>query len=199
MTIPAVAAKQIRGTTRPSWEVRASHEIYNNGFFRLRRDECTLTRTPVVTTDLYVLEMPDVVSIVPLTTDGRLVMVEQYRHGSDCWLLECPGGVVSATDLSRAATASRELREETGYAAGELEFLGSHYLNASGQTNQVHTYLARGCRLDGGTDLDRFENLRVRLLTPAELSPLLRGGAQLQTTTLASLMLAMAALNAEGF
>ena len=180
---------------RPYWEIRATEEIYSNGYFRLRRDECFLTRAPLVSANLYVLEMPDIVSVVPVTPDGKLVLVEQYRHGVDRWLLECPGGALSADDPRPLDTARRELREETGFEAEEFVSLGAHYPNPSGQTNRIHTFLAKGCVRVAEPDLERFEHLRVRLVDRQELMSLAQAGAAIQTGTLASVLLATALLD----
>lgn len=188
----ATAIANTRSSMRPVWEVCSSHEIYSNGFFRLRCDKCALTQIPAATTDLYVLEMPDCVSVVPITPGGQIVLVEQYRHGVAQWVLECPGGSIKAEHDDPASAAARELLEETGYAADELEYLGAHHLNPGGQTSQIHTFLARDCRVVGRASLERFEDLSIRLVTRPELAALLQNGARFQTSTLASLMLVIA-------
>jgi 8-oxo-dGTP pyrophosphatase MutT (NUDIX family) len=186
---PAVPDRGL--TMPPAWAVRSSHEVYSNGFFRLRRDQCTRTQIPAATTELYVLEMPDCVSVVPITPDGRIVLIDQYRHGVAQWVLECPGGSIKSEHDDPAGAAARELMEETGYAAGTLEYLGAHHLNPSGQTSQVHTFVARDCRVVGQTSLEDFEDLRIRLVTRTELGALLQNSAKFQTSTLASLMLVL--------
>lgn len=176
----------------PAWTIDRSHEIYSNGFFRLRRDECSLTHAPGVRTDWFVLELPDCVSVVPLTDDGRIVLVEQYRHGIGDWVLECPGGSVDAVDPDPAAAARRELLEETGYTAGEFVALGSSARDPGSQSTRVYTYLARDCRLAGKPSPGSFEDLRLRLVTRDELIELIGAGAIFDAATLASLMRALA-------
>ncbi|MBI2800211.1 MAG: NUDIX hydrolase [Gammaproteobacteria bacterium] len=187
----AAAIPNMGSSMPPAWAVRSSQEIYNNGFFRLRRDCCALTQIPAATTDLYVLEMPDCVSVVPITPDGEIILIDQYRHGVAQWVLECPGGSIKSDHDDPASAAARELREETGYAAGELEYLGTHHLNPSGQTSQVHTFLAHDCRVDSGAALEPFEDLSICVVTRAELRALLQNSARFQTSTLASLMLVL--------
>lgn len=178
----------------PLWEVRSSSEIYRNDFFRLRRDACALLGAPATTTDLYVLEMPDCVSIVPITTDQRVILVEQYRHGIAEHVLECPGGSLVGRCESLQHAAARELEEETGYRAAELEYLGAHDPNPGSQTNRTHTFVARGCTASSTQNLESFEDLCVLLVTRCELLDLIRGGARFPSATLASLMLALASL-----
>lgn len=176
----------------PAWTIDRSHEIYSNGFFRLRRDECSLTHAPGVRTDWFVLELPDCVSVVPLTEDGRIILVEQYRHGVGDWVLECPGGSIDASDAGPAAAARRELLEETGYAASDIVALGASARDPGSQSSRVHTFLARDCRLVGSPSPESFEAIRLRLVTREQLTDLIATGANFDAATLASLMRALA-------
>lgn len=176
----------------PAWTIDRSHEIYSNGFFRLRRDECSLTHAPGVRTDWFVLELPDCVSVVPLTDDGRIILVEQYRHGVGDWVLECPGGSIDASDPDPAAAARRELFEETGYAATDIVALGASARDPGSQSTRVHTFLARDCRLVGSPSPESFEAIRLRLVTRDQLTELIGAGASFDAATLASLMRALA-------
>src|ERR1700722_17745470 len=63
----------------------------------------------------YVIDSVDWVNVIAVTPDDQLVMIEQYRHGTDTVELEIPGGMIDAHDASPAAAGIRELREETGY------------------------------------------------------------------------------------
>lgn len=175
----------------PAWEVEATREIYSNGFFRLRRDRCVLTKAPTVATHHYVLEMSDLAIVVPVTASGELVMVEQFRHGANRWFIEFPGGTVDGADRDPQESAVRELREETGYVAEELLYLGAHHLNPSAQTNKVHTYLARGCQQCLIQELEKFEDMRVCLVTLDDIYQRTLRGDNIDSVTLASLMLAL--------
>lgn len=180
-------------TARDSaWTIERSHEIYSNGFFRLRRDECSLTNAPGVHTDWFVLELPDCVSVVPITSDGRIVLVEQYRHGVGDWVLECPGGSIDASDPDPATAAGRELFEETGYVASDIVALGSSARDPGSQSSRVHTFLARDCRQLSSPAPESFEAIRLRLVTRAQLIELIAAGANFDAATLASLMRALA-------
>src|SRR4051794_28955770 len=63
----------------------------------------------------YLLRTNDWCNVIPITEDGKIVMVRQFRIGIDDHTLELPGGVASAEDKDTLATAIRELEEETGY------------------------------------------------------------------------------------
>ncbi len=89
------------------------------------------------------LVSPDWVNIIPLTPEGDVVMVKQFRHGSRDVTLEIPGGMVDAGETPKTA-ALRELREETGYAVDDAELIGAVNPNPALFDNQLHTFLARG-------------------------------------------------------
>ncbi len=92
--------------------------------------------------DLELVRHPGAAAVVPLTGDGEVLMVRQYRHAADGWLLEVPAGKLDAGETP-AAGARRELEEEAGCAAGELVELGS-ILPSPGFTDEViHLFLAR--------------------------------------------------------
>jgi len=126
--------------------------------------------------EFVVLEAPTWVNIVPITAEGHVVLVEQYRHGIDTFTLEIPGGMVAPGEDPRSA-AERECREETGYASEEpAQLLGINYPNPAFLTNTCYSYLWRGCRRIAEPRWDRHEELAVRLVPLEELPELVRRG-----------------------
>ncbi|RMH74584.1 MAG: NUDIX hydrolase [Calditrichaeota bacterium] len=115
-----------------------------------------------------VLETPDWVNIIALTPEEKFVLVRQYRFGSDRVTLEIPGGVVDPGESHKEA-AVRELQEETGYTAGEWEYLGSVEPNPAFLTNRCHHWLALNARLTHTPAPDEGEDLAVITLTAEEV------------------------------
>ena len=98
------------------WPILDREPIGDYRIFSLRKD----TRRSPKTGDahnFFVVESPDWINVVPVTADGQVVLIRQYRHGTEEVTLEIPGGMVDLTDSSPAESARRELLEETGYAA----------------------------------------------------------------------------------
>lgn len=62
-------------------------------------------------------------AVVPVLSDGRIIMVRQYRNALERYTLELPAGAVNEVDEPKEICAARELEEETGYRAGKLEWL----------------------------------------------------------------------------
>ena len=117
--------------------------------------------------DFYVLDCVDWVNVIAVTADQQLVMVEQFRHGSETVELEIPGGVMDQHETYPVATAVRELREETGYEGRNARLLGSIRPNPAIMSNTCHTVLIEDCRLAHPVEFDHGEDIVTRLL-PAE-------------------------------
>lgn len=124
----------------------------------------------------YVIESPDWVNVIPLTPDGQVVCVRQYRHGTEEITLEIPGGMVDAEDDDPMDAARRELQEETGYDSDDLVALGAVAPNPAIQDNQCHMYLARNARRNGVQALDGAEEIDVMLVDLDDVPGLITGG-----------------------
>jgi len=109
--------------------------------------------------DFYVLDSVNWVNVVAVTPDQKLVMIEQYRHGSNTVELEIPGGMMDAGETDPVATAVRELREETGYEGENARILGRVHANPAILTNTCFTVLVENCRLKHGVQFDYSEDL----------------------------------------
>jgi 8-oxo-dGTP pyrophosphatase MutT (NUDIX family) len=128
------------------WQVKRSRIVFEDKWVTLRADDC-LTPSGVEIAPFYVLEYPDWVHVVAVDADDHVILVQQYRHGYGRVTLELPGGVMDPTDSDPAATAARELAEETGYTANSFQLLASLSPNPATHTNRVHVVLARSAQL----------------------------------------------------
>jgi ADP-ribose pyrophosphatase len=123
-----------------------------------------------------IVECKDWVNVIALTKEGRIVLIEQFRHGTERMTLEIPGGEVEPDERSLEA-AQRELREETGYTAPVWRHLGFVEPNPAIQTNRCDTWLALDAELTHGLALDPGEAIEVALRPLDEVPDLLRQGA----------------------
>ena len=158
------------------WEVLKSQITMTAGFFKLRIDECKLPDGRVMPR-YHVMEFPDWVNIVPVTDDGQMVMVRQYRHASGEEFLEIPGGGTDPRQQEDPRVGGeRELLEETGFEAREWVNCGFQYPNPALQNNRMHVFLALGCHKVSEPKLDPFEDLTVELKPVSEVMRLWEQG-----------------------
>ncbi len=122
------------------------------------------------------IECGDWVNVIALTDDQHVVLVRQYRVGTDEVCLEIPGGMVDPGE-DAATAAARELEEETGYTAGVWRAIGKVAPNPAIQSNYLHTFLATGARRTHAQRLDGSEVLTVTTLPLADVQAALRSGA----------------------
>lgn len=130
-----------------------------------------------------VLEAPDWVNVVATTTDGELVMVEQYRFGIGDFTIESVGGIVDDGEAP-FDTAKRELLEETGYGGGVWRSLGAIQANPATQNNLVHIWHAEGVQLIQKQDLDPGEAIQVHLMSIDEVKKAIADGRFLNAIAL---------------
>ncbi len=157
------------------WQKIGSKALGDYRIFKVRSDEKVSPRTGQ-THDFYIIDCVDWVNVLALTPNRELVMVEQYRHGSNTVELEIPGGIMDAADASPVATGVRELREETGYEGEQARLLANVYANPAIMSNTCHTVLIENCSLKHAVEWDSGEDLITRLVPVADVSALITAG-----------------------
>jgi ADP-ribose pyrophosphatase len=158
--------------THPDWTLLGSRKVSDHRIFRIRHDRYRVEPAGVER-EFVVLESPDWVNVVPLTDDGRMVLVRQYRHGIRGTSLEIPGGIIDPGESPEMA-ALRELREETGFEPERITLLGRVCPNPAIQDNRCYLYLAENCRPAARPDPEVFERIEVLLHPVAEVPELIR-------------------------
>jgi len=126
--------------------------------------------------NFFVIDSVNWVNVVALTPDRQLVMIEQYRHGSETTELEIPGGMMDAHDASPVATGCRELREETGYEGDGAQIIGKVFPNPAIMSNTCFTVLVENCRCTRAVEFDSAEDLVTRLVPLEQIAGLVAEG-----------------------
>lgn len=164
----------------------AQETIYRGHAFNVRRDELLTPDQRRIHLDI--IEHVGAVTLLPVDADRRILFVKQYRHATGKELLELPAGTLDEGESAKAC-ASREIREETGFAAGKLTKLGEFFLAPGYSTEYMVVYLATELRRAPLTgDPDEFISLQP---IPIDTAYKMALNGELQDgKTLAALLLA---------
>ncbi len=127
---------------------------------------------------------------VPVTPEGKLVLVRQYRFATQGRLLEFPAGTVEPGE-NPAETIRREIEEETGYRSHTWRKLGEFFLAPGYSDEIIYAFLAEDLELLATPpDQDEDEDIEVVLMTPDELETAILSGEQVDAKSIASFFLA---------
>jgi 8-oxo-dGTP pyrophosphatase MutT (NUDIX family) len=157
------------------WKTISSQPLGNFRVFTIRSDRKVSPRTQKEH-EFFVIDSVNWVNVIAVTPDQQLVMVEQYRHGSNTVELEIPGGMMDTADGSPEKTAVRELREETGYEGDNPRLIGQIFPNPAIMSNVCFTVLVENCRCIHPVEFDHGEDLITRLVPIAEIPKLVASG-----------------------
>lgn len=153
------------------WTVLESRYILRRKWMDVREDRVRLPGGAVID-EFHVLEYPDWVCVIPVTDDGRVVLIDQYRHAIQRVCLELPAGVIDAGETVLEA-AKRELAEETGYSAREWITIGRCSPEPSRHSNRAYYLLARNAYRSTAPSPEESENVHVRLEAVSSLPELI--------------------------
>lgn len=136
----------------------SSKYIFKGRIISVRVDEAKLPNNAIASRE--VVEHNGGVCVVPLTDDNQVLMVEQFRYPYSEVVLEIPAGKRDG-DEEPLKCGIRELKEETGAVAENIEFLGELYPSPGYCDEIIYMYLATGLSF-GETDPDEDEFLNIK-------------------------------------
>ncbi|HJD43263.1 MAG TPA: NUDIX hydrolase [Candidatus Mediterraneibacter quadrami] len=126
-------------------------------------------------------------AVVPVTDDGRILMVRQYRNALERYTLEIPAGALDAEDEPGLACASRELEEETGYRSENLEWLITLRTTVAFCNEKIEVYVAKDL-IPSRQHLDEDEFIDLKAYSLDDLKEKIFSGEIEDAKTVASLM-----------
>jgi len=127
---------------------------------------------------------------VPVTPEGKLVLVRQYRFAVQGRLLEFPAGTLEPEE-DAAETIKREIEEETGYRAHTWRKLGEFFLAPGYSDEVIYAYLAQDLeRLDNPPAQDADEDIEIVLMSPQDLDQAILNGEPVDAKSITSFFLA---------
>jgi ADP-ribose pyrophosphatase len=132
--------------------------------------------------------------VIPVTAEGKLVLVRQYRFTVQSRLLEFPAGTVEKGE-DPLETVQREIQEETGYQADRWQALGEFFLAPGYSDEVIYAFLAEGLtKLEQPPDPDEDEDIETVLMTPQEVEAAIHGGDLADAKSISSFFLARSQL-----
>lgn len=144
---------------------------YRNDYFRIMATRMQMPSG--FEARFFLREEPDVVVCLPVTAEGQIILLKEYRPGPGRYLFEVPGGNMDAGE-DPAKAAAREVLEETGYQ-GELVHLATTYISAY-STARKHIYLMKNAMPVAAPDLEPAELSQVRIVDRAFLQQVAQDG-----------------------
>jgi ADP-ribose pyrophosphatase len=157
------------------WKHLETRLAYENRIMKVREDTYRFARGDLIR-DYTVLEFPGWVNIIPVTPEGEVVLIRQFRHGVERVTLEIPGGLISGEDTDPREAAIHEMEEETGYVSDDVIHIGTVEPNPAIQNNLCHSFLARNARPSSVQNLDPTEAISVELAKKEEVFRMMRDG-----------------------
>lgn len=176
--------------TALNWKTLSSEYVYKDNWLTARKDKCE-TPSGKIVEPYYVLEYSDWATALPVTADGKIIMVRQFRQALGETCIEIPGGCIDDTDASIEDAIRRELLEETGYAFETVHYLGRTSANPSTNANLMHMFVATGGKKVQEQHLDENEEIEILEYTWEEFTQLVEEKRIVQSMHMTTIFYAM--------
>jgi len=150
-----------------AWKLLERRLLLDRPWLRVYAERLLLHNGNVIE-EFHLFDSPPWVAVIPIRSDGQLILVRQYRRGLGRESCELPAGVIEPGESPRDA-AARELLEETGGVAEELRPLIELSPEPSRSTHRAHFFIGYGVRTERSPALDATEELRTELVSPSEV------------------------------
>lgn len=168
----------------------SSEMIYEGSVLNLRKDKVHVKDNRVSYREI--IEHNGGVAIAAITSEGKMVLVRQYRKAAEKAILEVPAGKIEDNE-DHKLTAERELKEETGYTAGKVEFITSFYSSVGYSTEVIYLYFATELT-PGETDFDDNEAIDILEYDLQVLKKMVLSGEIEDAKTIAAILLTVSVM-----
>lgn len=161
------------------WKVVKSENILRLGPWLSVRQECVEMPSGAQIPTWFIFEFPDWINVIALTKEGKMVMVDQYRHALGETHYELVAGVIDQGETPLEA-AKRELSEETGFEGGEWQLFMTLSPNPTNHNNLSYTFLATGVEKRREQHQEPTEDIGVHVMEQEQVMEMLRDGEIIQ-------------------
>lgn len=126
-------------------------------------------------------------AVLPVTADGKIMLVRQYRNALDRFTLELPAGKLDAPDEPKIDCAYRELEEETGYKTDQLEYLMTLHTTVALCNEEIGIFIAKNL-IPSKQHLDADESIDVEIWEVKDLLDMIYTGKLTDSKTIAAIL-----------
>ena len=165
-------------------KILSSTTIYEGPVFGIRRDE--VIEPSGVRTTREVITHPGSVVVLPVLPDGRILLIQQYRHATRQYLWELVAGRIDAGEAPKAA-AARELIEETGYRATKFRIFLDVFPTPGFLEERMFILLAEGLTA-GEAEPEEDEKIISRAYNRKQLEEMIRTGKLRDAKSIAGIL-----------
>lgn len=163
-----------------------SDKVYEGKIVNLRIDTVELPDKKYSKREI--VEHPGAVGLIPITEDNCVILVKQFRKPVEKFLLEIPAGKLELNEEPRE-TAIRELKEETGFEAGKIEYLLEFYTSPGFSNEKIHLFLATDL-IEGESTPDSGEFIEKVKISIEDLLKMVDRGEIVDSKTIIGINLA---------
>jgi ADP-ribose pyrophosphatase len=165
-------------------KILSSTTVYEGPVFGIRRDE--VIEPSGVRTTREVITHPGSVVVLPVLPDGRILLIQQYRHATRQYLWELVAGRIDAGEAPKAA-AARELIEETGYRATKFRIFLDVFPTPGFLEERMFILLAEGLT-EGQAEPEEDEKIISRAYSRKQLEEMIRTGKLRDAKSIAGIL-----------
>ncbi|NQU99127.1 MAG: NUDIX hydrolase [Parcubacteria group bacterium] len=144
------------------WKILKSKYILKNKWLRIKQETCKLPNGDTIN-DYFVKESRGWAAIFALTSDKKVILNRQYKHGCREVVLELPAGGIDKNETPKQCI-EREFLEETGYKVDKTEYLGKYIISPTTNTGYGHLFLGFGARKISEPENNPKEKIQVELV-----------------------------------
>ncbi len=176
------------------WKTLQSSRVLDaEPWFSVYREALLLEDGETVLPSFYRIEARSFAMVFAVTQQGRIPLIEQYKHGAGRRILELPAGYLEEGENPLQA-AQRELLEETGLSARSWEPLGTYVKDGNRGSGMCHAYMAWGAEQVAVPDSGDLQEQIIHYATPAAVRGLWLGGKIAEISTAALIGMGLARL-----
>jgi ADP-ribose pyrophosphatase len=184
--------------TRLGWRVIETTHPFSTPWMRLRQDRIAIAGKGDATYTYE--ERADAVGVVPVTADGTVLLIRQYRYPLDRWCLEIPaGGMRDHAGATPEEVARIELREEAGATCAAMIPVGFFYVAAASRRQRFHVLLALDVTQTEATAPELTEQIEHCPMPARDALHLARTGQMPEGQSALSLLLCEPLLRERGY